>query len=206
MSPTDPFRSFPPALARLPRLIRLYIFNCLVGFALAAVFTGLILWFNVANIGHLVMHVSGGWLAALVFFVLNGIVFAGVQTGIVIMSMDYPGQPKDKGGHRQTSPVRLRLIPGGWWVTEPFGRIRPAGSSLTSHGEPSVLALSDLVTATERFASPALASRPLPVDKERRKLRDEANERDEIRLSEGWGHRVSDFARSRRLRALVRRS
>lgn len=111
MSPTDPFRSFPPALARLPRLIRLYIFNCLVGFGLAGVFTGLILWFNVANIGHLVIHVSGGWLAVVVFFVLNGIVFAGVQTGIVIMTMAYPGAPTGKGGRRAARPLRLQLVP-----------------------------------------------------------------------------------------------
>ncbi|MEM1397090.1 MAG: hypothetical protein AAGH38_06540, partial [Pseudomonadota bacterium] len=95
MSATDPFRSFPPRLARLPRLVRLYIFNCLLGFGLAACFTGLVLSLNIANIGYLVAHVSGGWLAVTVFFILNGIVFAGVQTGIVIMSMDYPGRPKD---------------------------------------------------------------------------------------------------------------
>ena len=105
MSPTDPFRRSPRALARLPRLVRLYIFNCLVGFTLAGVFTASILWLNVANIGHLVTHVSGGWLAALVFFMLNGIVFAGVQTGIVIMSMDYPGQSNGPRGRRQ---LRLR--------------------------------------------------------------------------------------------------
>lgn len=111
MSATDPFRSFPPQIARLPRLVRLYIFNCLIGFGLAACFTVLILWLNVANIGHLVTHVNGGWLAALVFFVLNGIVFAGVQTGIVIMSMEYPGQPTDKGGRRRPVRVRPELVP-----------------------------------------------------------------------------------------------
>ena len=71
----------------LPRIVRLYITSCLTGFALAGVFTGLVLWFNVANITHLVMQVEGGWLAALVFFMLNGIVFAGVQSGIAIMAM-----------------------------------------------------------------------------------------------------------------------
>lgn len=103
MSPTNPFRRSPRALARLPRIVRLYIFHCLVGFALAGVFTASVLWLNIANIGHLVTHVSGGWLAAVVFFVLNGIVFAGVQTSIVIMSMDYPGKPDDpKGSQRRT--------------------------------------------------------------------------------------------------------
>lgn len=128
MSPTDPFRSFPQSISRLPRLIRLYIFNCLIGFALAGCFTGLILWLNVANIGYLVTHVAGGWLAALVFFVLNGIVFAGVQTGIVIMSMDYPGQPKDKGGRPQRPRARLTPLraqaAGGKPALIPTGKIR----------------------------------------------------------------------------------
>ena len=84
---TDPFRRRPPMLARLPRVVRLYILNAALGFALAAIFTGVVLWQNVAGIGDLVRRVDGGWLAALVFWVLNGIVFAGVQTGIVVMSM-----------------------------------------------------------------------------------------------------------------------
>jgi len=84
---TNPFQHRPRFLAAQPRLIRLYVFHCIIGFALSGVFTGLILWSNTANIGHLVTHVEGGWLAAFVFFVLNGIVFAGVQTGIVIMSL-----------------------------------------------------------------------------------------------------------------------
>ena len=98
---TNPFRTRPRMIAKLPRIVRLYILHCLVGFLLAAIFTGLILWFDVAGIGHLVTHVEGGWLAALVFFALNGIVFAGVQTGIVIMMMDYDDAPKPPSGLAQ---------------------------------------------------------------------------------------------------------
>lgn len=89
MMTTNPFRRFPRCLARLPRVVRVCILNCVLGFVLSGVFTALVLWFDVAGIGHLVRHVPGGGLALLVFFVLNGIVFAGVQTGIVIMSMPY---------------------------------------------------------------------------------------------------------------------
>ena len=89
MSATDPFRRHPRFLAKLPRVVRLYILNCMIGFALSAVFTTGILWLDIAGIGHLVQSVSGGYLAAVVFFMLNGIVFAGVQTGIVVMMMDY---------------------------------------------------------------------------------------------------------------------
>ncbi len=98
MSVTNPFRRHPRFLARLPRIVRLYVLNCLIGFSLSGLFTGAILWFNVAGIGHLVQNVSGGWLAALVFFTLNGIVFAGVQTGIVVWSMDYDDDDhRDRG-------------------------------------------------------------------------------------------------------------
>lgn len=104
---TNPFRQRPAALARLPRLIRLYIFHCIIGFALAGVFTALVLWVNVANIGHLVATVEGGWFAAGIFFVLNGIVFAGVQTGIVIMTLDddTPG-----GGTRAPAPAAIPVV------------------------------------------------------------------------------------------------
>ena len=86
---TNPFARHPAALARLPRIVRICIFHWLVGFALAAGFTGAVLAWDVVGIRHLVTHVQGGWLAALVFFVLNGIVFAGVQVGVVVMTMDY---------------------------------------------------------------------------------------------------------------------
>ena len=112
MTLTNPFRRRGPRwLTSLPRVVRLYILHSLIGFALAAVFTGLILAFDVGSIRHLVTHVAGGWLALFVFFMLNGIVFAGVQTGITIMSMDYPGRPPKSGrkSHftRTPSPVRI---------------------------------------------------------------------------------------------------
>jgi len=110
---TNPFRRRPARLAVLPRIVRLYILNAVLGFGLSAVFTAAILWLNVANIGHLVTHVSGGWLAALVFFVLNGIVFAGVQTAIVVMSI---GASDQTGGTRAPrGPARPVPVP----VTRP---------------------------------------------------------------------------------------
>ena len=89
MTSTNPFQHYPRALAKLPRIVRLYILHTLVGFALSAVFTGLVLWFDIVGIGRLVTEVEGGWIMGFVFFVLNGIVFASVQTAIVVMTMDY---------------------------------------------------------------------------------------------------------------------
>ena len=87
MDSTNPFQHRPRALARLPRIVRLYILHSAIGFAIAAAFTAALIAFNVANIGHLVTSVDGGFLAAVVLFIFNGIVFSGVQFGIVVMSL-----------------------------------------------------------------------------------------------------------------------
>lgn len=85
----------------MPRLVRLYIRHTLIGFAVAALFTALLLWLNVANLWHLVSHVSGGWLAAVLLAVFNGIVFSGVQFGIAVMGMaEAPPKPPARGGRR----------------------------------------------------------------------------------------------------------
>ncbi|WP_135501562.1 hypothetical protein [Roseovarius aestuariivivens] len=100
----------------MPKLIRLYIVNVAIGFAIAAVFVGMLLWFDIANLWHLVSHSDKGWLAVLILWISNGIIFAGVQFGIAVMRLkdddddDHPG-----GGLRErvmqrdhaTIPVRV---------------------------------------------------------------------------------------------------
>lgn len=103
---TNPFSRYPRVLARLPRLIRIYIFHSLVGFGLAACLTLAVLISDFAGIGSLVRTVSGGWLAAFVFFFLNGTVFAGVQSSIAIMGL---GKDEDQGGRRP--PMLSAAIP-----------------------------------------------------------------------------------------------
>ncbi len=71
----------------MPKLVRLYIQQVIVGFLLSASFVGLLLWLNVANLWHLVTHTQGGWIAVAMLWVFNGIVFAGVQFGIAVMRM-----------------------------------------------------------------------------------------------------------------------
>ncbi|MEM6478438.1 MAG: hypothetical protein AAF841_13650 [Pseudomonadota bacterium] len=111
MNLTDPFKKMPRPIARLPRVVRIYIAGCIAGFTLSAIFTEAILWFNIANIGHLVRTVEGGWLAAFVFFMFNGIVFSGVQTGIVIMSLPYPSDETPPRGRARPALRALSAIP-----------------------------------------------------------------------------------------------
>lgn len=88
----------------MPALVKLYIRQVLIGFLLSAVFVAGLMWFNVANLWHLVTHNSAGPVALAMLFVANGIVFAGVQFGIAVMRM---GRDEDGGdaGKRIGAPV-----------------------------------------------------------------------------------------------------
>lgn len=93
----------------MPKLIRLYITQVLIGFAISAAFVALLLWLNVANLAHLVTQTSGGYVALFALWFLNGIVFAGVQFGIAIMRMaQEDGGP---GGRKRAAVALMRAAP-----------------------------------------------------------------------------------------------
>lgn len=81
----------------MPDLVRLYIRNVIIGFLLSVVFTGLLIGLNVGNLRHLVSAVPGGWIAVFLLVVFNGIVFAGVQFAISVMSMGRTDNPPGGG-------------------------------------------------------------------------------------------------------------
>lgn len=89
----------------MPKLITLYITNVLIGFAISGLFLGLVLAFDLAGLRHLVLETPSGWIAGLMFFLSNGIVFAGVQFAIAVMSL---AEPQDKGPR---GGIRLPLAP-----------------------------------------------------------------------------------------------
>ena len=91
----------------MPKLVRLYIQSVALGFAIAAAFTGGLLWLDVAGLGHLILASDIGWIAVEMLVVFNGIVFSAVQFAYRIMAMAEPeGGPK--GGHGAREPV---LVP-----------------------------------------------------------------------------------------------
>ena len=93
----------------MPKLIRLYIINVAIGFGIAAAFVGMLLYFNIANLWHLVSSSDEGWLAVLILWISNGIIFAGVQFGIAVMRMKDDDDDDGPGGglrERVMPPVR----------------------------------------------------------------------------------------------------
>ncbi|MBV7410204.1 hypothetical protein [Maritimibacter sp. DP1N21-5] len=89
----------------MPELVKLYIRHVIIGFALAGVFVGALLWMNVANLWHLVSTSNIGWIAVAMLFFGHGIVFAGVQFAITIMRMG-----EDEGPTRgKPAPVATNI-------------------------------------------------------------------------------------------------
>ena len=81
----------------MPELVKLYIRSCAIGFLIAAVFVGLLVWLDIAHLGHLVLTSEQGLVALAVLWLLHGVVFAGVQFAWKIMSMAERNDPPGGG-------------------------------------------------------------------------------------------------------------
>lgn len=92
----------------MPKLVRLYITNVAIGYGLSAAFVALLVWFDIANLGHLVLETEMGWLAALMMFVSNGVIFAGAQFAIAVMRQAESDEGP-RGGTRAPTLIPVRL-------------------------------------------------------------------------------------------------
>lgn len=91
----------------MPKLVRLYIVSVAIGFAISAIFVTGLVALDLGGLRDLVLGSSSGWLAGVMLFVFNGIVFAGVQFGYAVMSMAERDDPPSGG-----RPARLtHLVP-----------------------------------------------------------------------------------------------
>ncbi|WP_323770991.1 hypothetical protein [Antarctobacter sp.] len=95
----------------MPKLIRLYIIQVLSGFGLSVLFVGALLWFNVANLWHLISGSDVAVVAVVMLVFFNGVVFAGVQFAISIMRM--ADEDDTSGGKRERTrpaePARVHV-------------------------------------------------------------------------------------------------
>jgi hypothetical protein len=94
----------------MPKLIRLYLLSIAIGFALSAVFAGVLVWQDVMGLGRLILGSDVGLVALAMLVVFNGIIFSGVQFGLRIMLMaDDDAGPK--GGLRQRAAPAPVAVP-----------------------------------------------------------------------------------------------
>ena len=95
----------------MPKLISLYIRNVIIGFGIAAVFVGILLWFDVQNLRSLIMGSDAGLLALFMLWFMNGIVFAGVQFALAIMSLAKREDDNRHGGSPLVHEFRPIPVP-----------------------------------------------------------------------------------------------
>lgn len=95
----------------MPKLIALYIRSIAIGFGLSSAFLALMLWQDVAGLRHLIFGSDMGLVAAAMVFVFQGIVFAGVQFGIAIMSLADKDEPPHGGLRDLIAPQIDSRIP-----------------------------------------------------------------------------------------------
>ncbi|MBK0326900.1 hypothetical protein I5535_06280 [Rhodobacteraceae bacterium F11138] len=92
----------------MPKLIKMYIRNIAIGFAIAAAFVAMLLWFNVMGLWALVSHSDAGPLAVFLLWFMHGIVFAGVQFAWAVMAL---AEKPDQGRGGTPAVHELRPIP-----------------------------------------------------------------------------------------------
>ena len=78
----------------MPRLLTLLLKNLALGFAVALLFVGLLIWSDTAGLGRLVAESSHGWLAAALLAFFTGLTFASVQMGVAVMGLGKRGEDR----------------------------------------------------------------------------------------------------------------
>ncbi len=94
----------------MPKLVRLYIVCVLTGFGISALFLGFLLWQDVMGLRGLIFGSDQGFVAALMLFVFNGSLFAGVQFAVTVMAMADDDQGP-RGGRKMPTRLPQRLVP-----------------------------------------------------------------------------------------------
>ncbi|MCC5962783.1 MAG: hypothetical protein JJU09_06615 [Rhodobacteraceae bacterium] len=101
----------------MPKLIKVYLQQIAIGFALSALFTALLVYFDVVGLRGLLLGSSDGLLGLFLIFFFNGLVFAGVQFAIRIMRMGYEDDDDDDDDRgmpvRGFDPVPVRISDRG---------------------------------------------------------------------------------------------
>ncbi|WP_245217196.1 hypothetical protein [Roseomonas nitratireducens] len=93
-------------MARLPVAVRFMLVHGIVGFGLAALFVGAVLWADPGGGGTLILRHGGVPVIALLWF-FSGLTFGSVQIGAAVMLLDGRDEGPRGGGRRMRAPQML---------------------------------------------------------------------------------------------------
>lgn len=80
----------------MPQRIHVNVRQVITGHLLSAVFVALMLYANVGNLWHLISSSDMGWIAVMMMWLCNGVVFAVIQS---TLSPPSGRHDDDTGGH-----------------------------------------------------------------------------------------------------------
>ena len=81
----------------MPRLVRLYVDNVLIGFAIAVAFVALLIALDVGRLGTLILAADHMYLIAAMMVLSFGTLFGGVQFAIAVMRVASSDRRDDEG-------------------------------------------------------------------------------------------------------------
>lgn len=82
----------------MPAHVRFLLRNALIGFALAAILVGAMIWFDFARLATLAAQSNSAFVAFPVLTFFLGLTFASVQMGAAIMLLPREGEDGGGGG------------------------------------------------------------------------------------------------------------
>lgn len=71
----------------MQNLVRLFIVSVLIGFTISAVFTAVLLIFDIAGLRHLLLDTGHAVLATTMIFAFSGTLFGGVQFALAVTAL-----------------------------------------------------------------------------------------------------------------------
>lgn len=99
----------PPRETGMPLLVKFLIRHAAIGFALAGIFVGILVWFDIGNIGTILAQSGIRVFATALLVMMVGLTFSSVQMGYAVMT-----KPDllsgGSGGKGSRAPVALATL------------------------------------------------------------------------------------------------
>ena len=92
----------------MPKLIRLFVTQAPIGFAIAALLVATLLTFNIGDLRHMVSQSDMRVLTVILMWLFSGIFFGVVQCAIAVTDRSDDDDDDSDGGHPAYVPI---LIP-----------------------------------------------------------------------------------------------
>lgn len=103
----------PPRETGMPLLVKFLIRHAAIGFALAGIFVGVLVWFDIGNIGTILAQSGIRTFATTLLVMMVGLTFSSVQMGYAVMTKPdlLGGGSGGKGSRVPVGPATLQPVP-----------------------------------------------------------------------------------------------